>query len=316
MNVDEDFTFDEPIETQLLVGYVDGFNDLEVTYDVVITSTISADFTVSSNAISSGETVDFTDLSTGDPGSWDWDFGDGSTSTQSNPSHTYSSAGTYTVELTVSNDYGSDTETKTDYITVESGGTGGTVTDIDGNVYNTVVIGNQEWMAENLKTTTYNDGTSIELLENDTDWENNTTGAYCWYENDQAYYAETYGALYNWYAVETGNLCPDGWHVPTDAEWTALEDYITSDGHSGTEGAALKATWGWDSDGNGTDDYGFTALPGGVRYSSGFFSSIGYTGNWWSATDVWYRYLSFGDSNVTRSMAGNEIGHSVRCLRD
>ena len=98
-----------------------------------------------------------------------------------------------------------------------------TVTDIDGNVYSTVQIGDQVWMAENLKTTTYNNGTSIALVTDNTDWENNTAGAFCWYDNDQAAYADTYGALYNWHAVNSGNLCPDGWHVATDAEWKTLE---------------------------------------------------------------------------------------------
>src|SRR6056297_2565672 len=157
----------------------------------------------------------------------------------------------------------------------------GTVTDIDGNVYSTVQIGDQVWMSENLKTTTYNDGASIDLVTDNTAWQNNTTGAYCWYDNDEAQYADTYGALYNWHAVNTGNLCPDGWHVPTDAEWTALEDYIASNGHSGTEGTALKATSGWNNDRNGTDDYGFTALPGGGRSSDGAFGVIGGGGTWW-----------------------------------
>src|SRR6056297_474152 len=181
----------------------------------------------------------------------------------------------------------------------------GTVTDIDGNVYSTVIIGDQEWMAENLKTTTYNDGTSIDLVTDDTDWENNTTGAYCWYDNDQANYAETYGALYNWHAVNNGNLCPDGWHVPTDAEWTTLEDYITSDGHIGTEGAALKATYGWYDDGNGTDDYGFSALPGGGRHYDYSFFGEGYFGSWWSSTEssssiAWVRGLTYDTSDVYR----------------
>lgn len=198
----------------------------------------------------------------------------------------------------------------------------GPPTDNDGNVYSTVQIGDQEWMAENLKTTTYNNGTSIELVENDADWLNYTTGAYCWYDNDQAQYAETYGALYNWYALNTGNLCPDGWHVPTDEEWTALEDYIASDGHSGSEGAALKATYGWYNNGNGTDDYGFTALPGGARGGYGAFVNIGKYGGWWSATEsstyyAWSRYLGYNSSAVSRNSGGRLVdGFSVRCVKD
>nr|MDA3798508.1 FISUMP domain-containing protein [Kiritimatiellia bacterium] len=287
-------------------------------------SSPSSAFNAEQTNITEGETVSFTDQSTNNPTTWSWDFGDGNTSTEQNPSHVYNSEGTYTVSLTVENANGSNTETKMDYITVESAGNGGTtVTDIDGNVYNTVVIGDQEWMDENLKTTTYNDGTSIQLVENDTDWGNNTTGAYCWYENDQAQYAETYGALYNWHAVNTGDLCPSGWHVPTDEEWTVLQDYITSDGHSGTEGTALKATYGWYNNGNGTDDYGFTALPGGDRsYYDGTFYNIGSNGFWWSATEgptynAWYRGLLYLVSNVFRNYDyGKGYGFSVRCLRD
>lgn len=196
-----------------------------------------------------------------------------------------------------------------------------TVTDEDGNVYSTVQIGDQVWMAENLKTTTYNDGTSIDLVTYNTAWENNATGAYCWYDNDSTTYADTYGALYNWYAVNTGNLCPDGWHVPTDAEWNALEAYIASDGHSGTEGTALKATSGWYNDGNGTDDYGFSALPGGRRLSNGSFYHEGDFGYYWSSTEngsieAWGRRFSYSSSDVTRSSYRKENGFSVRCLRD
>ncbi len=280
----------------------------------------TAAFTADLTEIVEGETVTFSDQSSNNPTSWSWDFGDGSTSTEANPSHTYSNAGIYTVELTVSNNYGSDTETQTDYISVESSSTEGTVTDIEGNVYSTIQIGEQEWMAENLKTTTYNNGVSIEMVADSTVWENNTTGAYCWYDNDEAQYAETNGALYNWHAVNTGNLCPDGWHVPTDSEWTILENYIAAGGHSDNEGTALKATYGWPGDGNGTDDYGFSALPGDMRFNNGAFSNYDY-GYWWCATeydtnDGLFRGL-FGNYNqVYRSYYNKGSGFSIRCLKD
>ena len=133
------------------------------------------------------------------------------------------------------------------------------VTDIDGNVYTTVIINGHEWMAGNLMTTKYNDGTEIPLEAEGSVWLYLTTPAYCWYDNDQATYGNTYGALYNWYAVNTGKLCPTGWHVSTDAEWTALTDYV---GGYSIAGTRLKATSGWDNSGNRTDDYGFSALPG------------------------------------------------------
>ena len=94
------------------------------------------------------------------------------------------------------------------------------------NEYHTVIIGNQTWMVENLKVTEYNDGTAIPLVESNSDWWNRTTAAYSWNENDEAKYKDSYGALYNWYAVNTGKLCPAGWHVPTDAEWTELIRYL------------------------------------------------------------------------------------------
>jgi uncharacterized protein (TIGR02145 family) len=101
----------------------------------------------------------------------------------------------------------------------------GTVTDIDGNVYKTVKIGNQWWMAENLKTTKYNDGTSIPLVINNTAWVNKATSGYCWYYNDTSY-KNIYGALYNWYTVNTGKLAPAGWHIPTDAEWCTITQFL------------------------------------------------------------------------------------------
>ncbi|MDA3866344.1 MAG: fibrobacter succinogenes major paralogous domain-containing protein [Salinivirgaceae bacterium] len=210
----------------------------------------------------------------------------------------------------------------------------GTVTDIDGNVYSTVQIGNQEWMAENLKTTTYNNGTSIDLVTNSSTWSNLYTGAYCWYDNDQAQYAETYGALYNWYAVETGNLCPDGWHVPTDEEWKTLEMELgmsqadaDDTGYRGTnEGSKLAGNAALWADGDLINDSefgssGFTALPGGYRANPGSFHSIGGSGAWRGATEsstnnAWYRFLGYDNGNVSRYGYGKGYGFSVRCLRD
>ena len=298
------------------------FTGCEDDEDEPTNSAPVANFESDQTNIAAGESVTFTDQSTNEPISWSWDFGDGSTSTDASPSHTYNSAGSYTVELTVTNEHGSDTETKTDYITVSSSvNWGDGVTDIDGNNYTSVIIGDQEWIAENLKTTTYNNGTSIDLVTNDTNWQNNTTGAYCWYDNDQAQYAETYGALYNWYAVNTGNLCPEGWHVPTDEEWTALEDYISSNGNNYNEGEALKATFGWYDNGNGSDNYGFEAYPGGYREAYGRFGSVERLGFWWSNSEFntsnsWYRRLYFFNNSVYRGSSYKNSGFSVRCIRD
>ena len=199
-------------------------------------------------------------------------------------------------------------------------------TDADGNVYTSVTIGNQEWMVENLRTTKYNDGTPIPNVTNNSQWENLSTGAWSHYDNDSQYEA-TYGKLYNWYAVNTSKLCPTGWHVPTDAEWTVLTDYLTANGHNGAEGTALKATSGWDDyngqNGNGTDDYGWLGLPGGYRSGIGSFNaSIGYSVYWWSssqsnsASATWSRYLYSFNDNVYRSLSSLRAGFSVRCLRD
>lgn len=197
---------------------------------------------------------------------------------------------------------------------------GGTVTDIDGNVYNTVTIGTQVWMAENLKTTKYNDGTSIPNVTDNTAWKNLATPGYCWY-NNLATYKDTYGALYNWFAVNTGKLAPTGWHVATDAEWTTLTTFL---GGESVAGGKLKetGTTHWQINTGATNSSGFTALPGGIRYSGGLFVGVGYNGNWWSSTDygagdyAWIRYLYNDSAYVMRGYFYKLDGYSVRCVRD
>src|ERR1035437_3093980 len=136
---------------------------------------------------------------------------------------------------------------KDDPLNQENNQNTSTVTDKDGNVYHTVTIGTQTWMVENLKTTKYNDGTAIPNVTSVTGWRNLTTGAYCNYENDIAN-GTKYGHLYNWYAVNTGKLAPKGWHVPTDAEWQTLGNYVKIHlGSSGTVAKALAATTGWNT---------------------------------------------------------------------
>jgi uncharacterized protein (TIGR02145 family) len=157
------------------------------------------------------------------------------------------------------------------------------VTDADGNKYNTVNIGTQTWMVENLKTTKYNDGTPISNVTDNTQWANLITGAYVIYDNEESNNT-TYGKLYNWYAVNTGKLAPKGWHISTDAEWATLRDYF-----GGTEaGGKMKSTsLLWQSpNADATNNCGFTGLPGGLRqHTDGTFSSIGIYGDWWSATE-------------------------------
>jgi len=208
----------------------------------------------------------------------------------------------------------------------------GTVTDIDGNVYQTVKIGDQWWMAENLKVTNYRNGDQIDHVTDNTNWSNLTTGAYCEYDNNSSNVA-TYGRLYNWYAVsDSCNIAPVGWHVPSDAEWKTLEIYLgmsQSDAddigwRDTDEGGKLKETGiaHWVSPNTGaTNESGFSALPGGYRYSNGTYGGMGYYAHIWSSSEsgsnyAWFRLLSYDDSLVGRGGYGKRYGFSVRCVRD
>jgi uncharacterized protein (TIGR02145 family) len=197
--------------------------------------------------------------------------------------------------------------------------------DGDGNVYNTVTIGTQTWMAENLKTTKYNDNTPIP--------NGLTSGAYYWYNYNEATYKATYGALYNWFAVDNNdatkvasnggkNICPIGWHVPSDTEWTILTDYL---GNLSVAGDKLKetGTTHWSSPNTGaTNSSGFTALPGGYRNWNGYsFNLIGREGWWWSSSPVGpdsanYRLMRYTSNAVEIGEGLKGFGFSVRCLRD
>ncbi|MCA0447275.1 MAG: PEGA domain-containing protein [Bacteroidetes bacterium] len=186
----------------------------------------------------------------------------------------------------------------------------------NGFTYKTVVIGNQEWTIENLRTTRYNDGTSIPKITGTNDWANDRKGAYCAYDNDESKVA-SYGYLYNWHAVNTGKLAPKagGWRVPTDADWTKLTDYVGSNA-----GRELRAKTGW-SRNTGTDNFGFSALPGGYRNYYGYFNSFGGSGNWWSSSaydtdDVWTRGMNYNSTDVLRNYDNNRFGFSVLLVRD
>jgi len=215
----------------------------------------------------------------------------------------------------------------------------GSMTDGESNSYKTVTIGTQTWMAENLKVTKYNDGTTIPNVTDNTTWGNLTTGAVCTYNNTtNADSIRTYGRLYNWYAIGTGKLCPTGWHVPSDVEWSTLGDYLNANGYdydgSTTDLAIAKSmasNTGWLSStiagapGNNpstNNKSGFSALPGGGRDNSGAFYDIGYAGYWWSSTEdnpmfAVYRILSDGGSILSRFADNAKIrGLSIRCMRD
>ena len=207
-----------------------------------------------------------------------------------------------------------------------SGLSTGTVQDIDGNVYKTVKIGNQIWMAENLKVTHYRNGDVIPNLQDDDEWDNEK-GAYCSYANDEANSA-IYGLLYNWFAVnDERKIAPEGWHVPTDAEWQGLVEFLGGDNLAGGKMKSTGTIDGGDGLWRGlnrsaTNVSGFTALPGGYRYNSGVFDGIGANAYFWSANEssggtAWHRYLYYGNSQVSRYDYGwKQGGYSIRCIKN
>lgn len=214
-----------------------------------------------------------------------------------------------------------------------------TVTDTDGNVYNTIGIGTQLWMKENLKTTKYRDGSSIPNVTVNNTWGSLTTGAYCDYSNLPSN-ANTWGRLYNWYAVsDTRELCPTGWHVPSDYDWSILENYLLVNGFnydSTTTGGfkiakALASTTQWLAStvvgASGNTDYPtkrnitqFTALPGGFRYgTNGTFGEMGSSGYWWASTTATMadaRRIQYNNSFFTHPFGDWDVGFSVRCICD
>jgi uncharacterized protein (TIGR02145 family) len=195
-----------------------------------------------------------------------------------------------------------------------------TVTDIDGNVYNTVTIGTQVWFKENLKTTKYNDNVTIPNVTDNTAWSKLTTGAYCDYKNTPSN-SSVYGRLYNWYSVKTNKLCPTGWHVPSNDEWLALATHL---GGLEITGGKLKetGTTHWISPNTGaTNETGFSALPGGYRYNVGDYGYIGLESHWWSTTgyginEVFHFVLTNTANWMGRGREVWETGYCVRCLRD
>ena len=219
----------------------------------------------------------------------------------------------------------------------------GTMTDIDGNVYQTVKIGNQWWMAENLKATHYRNGDDIPNEPGTDEWANLTVGARCAYDNNENN-VPIYGYLYNWYAVNTGKLAPAGWHVPTNAEWDTLQNYLIANGYNwdGTTDSnkiakSMSAQADWDSYGTigapGNDIQsnnrsGFSAMPAGFRDHYNDFCGIGIKGFWWSSTvalygyhyHIYYDYVDLlsktRTSEIVLENCPKGYGFSVRLLRD
>ncbi|MCK5134507.1 MAG: hypothetical protein KAR19_01870 [Bacteroidales bacterium] len=200
---------------------------------------------------------------------------------------------------------------------------GESVTDIDGNVYQTLVIGTQTWMAENLKVTHYANGDQIPQLTGILDWTATSEGAYCYYSNDISTYGTVYGALYNWIAVDDNrNICPDNWHVPGDAEWNVLIEFA---GGSDIAGAKLKEVGNehWNGNEGSTNEFGFTALPGGERDEDGGFSDIRVYGKWWTSdiadvfpTQRWNYSIFYSGYKITKLRWYPNAGYSIRCIKD
>ena len=181
-----------------------------------------------------------------------------------------------------------------------------------------VTIGNQVWTSKNLDVATYRNGDVIPQVQDQNAWANLTTGAWCYYDND-ASNGTKYGKLYNWYAVhDARGLAPQGFHIPSDAEWTILTDYLGGEEAAGTK---MKSGTGWVSNGNGTNSSGFAGFPGGCRGRDETFCNIGSYGHWWCATenrsnDAWSRYLRCSDGIVDRGNFYKQAAFSVRCLGD
>jgi uncharacterized protein (TIGR02145 family) len=207
----------------------------------------------------------------------------------------------------------------------------------DNQSYNTVKIGDQIWMAENLKAVKFNDGSPIPLVKDKATWQNLQTPGYCWYNNDKRNFKETYGALYNWYAVNSGSLCPAGWRVPADSDWTKLGKFagdsidwiMKGDTVPLPEVAGIKLKeagndhWLYMETFFATDDFGFKALPGGDRTIYGVFWGINKEGTWWSSTEVEYdkqdakdRELYYNTNGITDLEQYKQTGLSVRCIKN
>ena len=213
------------------------------------------------------------------------------------------------------------------------GGCPGTSTDIDGNIYPVVRIGEQCWMAANLKTTRYRDGSTIPNVTDNTAWTQLNSGAWCNHNNILAN-DSIYGKLYNGYAAVNPDICPQGWHVPTDAEWQQLELALgmpagalnSTGGNRGVAqnvGGKMKATTLWATTADATNESGFSGLPGGFRadHAGGAFGGLGHYGQWWSASEggaelAWARQLISGHAGVSRGDYNKSNGFCLRCVRD
>lgn len=260
-----------------------------------------------------------------------WDFGDGTTSEETDPIHIYEVEGVFDVSLTAYNEDGEDVEVKEEFITVYNPCP--SVTDIDGNTYATILIGEQCWMAENLKVTRFPNGEMVLFFDENTLWvyleDNLTDDGYCFYDNNTA---GEYGALYTYAAAigdnwerdneEGQGLCPDGWHLPAKDEWDVLTEFL---GGTTIAGGKMKEAgyehW-YEPNTGATNESGFTGLPGGYRSdSNGSFNDMRFSGFWWTATEytntrAWITGVIESSASILSGDIENSTGLSVRCVKN
>lgn len=198
---------------------------------------------------------------------------------------------------------------------------GNTISDADGNIYHTVIIGNQEWTVENLKSTKYYDGTPItKITTSNTAWSSTTNGAYCAFDNNESN-VSIYGYLYNWHAVNTNKLAPltGGWRVPADADWQTLVDFLGGEESAAGKMKEIGTNYWFGANLDATNSSGFSGRPGGTRGSDGVFGNVGNYGYWWTSTEfetiAWSRYLRYEYVSVYRGVS-KTLGLSVRLVRD
>ena len=271
-----------------------GVGNASITLHVITAP--ATDFEANKTLVFEGKEIQFTDLSDNLPDAWEWDFGDGTTSTEQNPAHIYTTPGKYTVSLKASNVVGTTTETKTDYIEVLSSTF---IDERDNEEYKIVEIGTQIWMAENLK---YDVGPGNS-----------------WYYNNNPLLGDVYGFLYDFQIAQT--VCPTGWHLPSDAEWDTLFNYLGGDSVAGYKLKEAGQTH-WASPNNASNSTGFTALPGGYRDAANVtFNDLTYKAYFWSTEpgdfgSAYGRKMLWDVDYVERINVDQNNGMSVRCVKD
>jgi uncharacterized protein (TIGR02145 family) len=281
---------------------------------------VKAFFKADNDTVFRLDPVQFIDYSSANPTSWKWSFGDGTFSTLQHPIHVYNDTGYYNVTLIAGNATSTDTLYKQHFINVIPQ-IPTQVFDIDGNPYDTVHIGAQVWLLQNLRTTRMNDGTPIPLRYDDVIWQYYSNPGRCWFLNDSASYANLYGALYNSWAATSGNICPTGYHVPNNAEWNTLINYL---GGTAVAGGAMKSTGTayWLTPNTGaTNSSRFTALPGSVRTTSGYYYNAGaaawfYSSDTYSSTNGYGYALAYNATFANSANHSKKEGYSIRCIRD